>query len=39
MQAPRDASVWLALWTNTERVKYTGIEVVDDCFVEQSGSP
>ena len=29
----------LALRTNTERVRYTGIEVVDDCFVEQSGSP
>jgi hypothetical protein len=25
--------------TNTERVKYTRIEVGDDCFVEQSGRP
>jgi hypothetical protein len=27
----------LSLRTNTERVKYTGIEVGDDCFVEQGG--
>jgi hypothetical protein len=29
----------LAQRTNTERVKYTRIEVGDDCFVEQSGRP
>jgi hypothetical protein len=39
MRASLNLRTGLAHWTNTERVKCSRIEVVDDRLVEQSGSP